>query len=828
MSTVQPARSAHTAAWSALVALLLGLFASQYLTLPKLRDLVVASTVKLPIEKAQSSALDVVKAGWRTALNGGDFLLLGALAAVALWMLVTELRSRRYSSMLADFDSRPRAMLLLLALLGIAATRYYLNRGAVFMGDATMHIEVSAAVAEHLRQLSLPIWSNYWYGGFPLLEHYAPLFFYVSGALTLLLGDIHTAIKTVLFVGHFGSMLTMYCFLSCAVPRRSHALLGALCYGLAFHHMHIILYRGDLHMALIYLIYPLLFLHFERYCRGQLDARQVFIRLAVTTFFLIIAHHAYAFFGLLFFGLYVLVRSAATPTRHAPLWRCVAPPYLALAGGALMATFLLLPAVMDQAWVRGMPGLPFEILVPTPPALGYLKAMLHWQILGDRKNIGYLGMTVAAFAVLGAAHALRQRIPTALALLAAGLYALFTLRSGMQYNVKNMNFVVFYAAALGGFAPAMLEHWRRAAAPHARASRVTVALLALLLLDLGPSTFQYVYRDQADFKDQMYARIRARDPNYRTLERQLIYRDAQGDQAAAFDPHMLGSVMPREPLASPFGWVHEAAGLSFGYLVEIGKQLHRELSDNQISARTLDGLYMSDVKYVTFRDRYQYFTPPLPASPDYTLADGLLELREARPLIAAPRLLPARNVPGYDPDNEIEARRYYDDQAFAYDNQDYARLVVPLLDVMGIDRHRGTAAAIPVLDRDAAELGAGTTPLTLDIKDFKVDIAHVALRYHASVDAFAQLSFSYFPFLDLRIDGLAVPFSRSAFNFIVLTLPAGEHLITLDARASPLRRKAFLITLAATLLVVLMPARLLAWLAAGGPRRQDLSRGQTP
>ena len=166
MSTVQPARSAHTAAWSALVALLLGLFASQYLTLPKLRDLVVASTVKLPIEKAQGSALDVVKAGWRTALNGGDFLLLGALAAVALWMLVTELHSRRYSSMLADFDSRPRAMLLLLALLGIAATRYYLNCGAVFMGDATMHIEVSAAVAEHLRQFSLPIWSNYWYNSF--------------------------------------------------------------------------------------------------------------------------------------------------------------------------------------------------------------------------------------------------------------------------------------------------------------------------------------------------------------------------------------------------------------------------------------------------------------------------------------------------------------------------------------------------------------------------------------------------------------------------------------------------------------------------------------
>jgi hypothetical protein len=828
MTTMSPRRASHTGAWSALVALLLGLFALQFITLPKLRDLVVAHSVKLHIEKAQGSALDVLKAGWRSALDGVDFALLAALAVIALWMLASEIYTRRYSRLLADLDTRPRAMLALLVLLAIATTRYYLNRGAVFMGDATMHIEVSAAVAEHLRELSLPVWSNYWYGGFPLLEYYAPLFFYVSGALTLVLGDIHSAIKAVLFLGHFGSMLTMYWFLSCATQRRTHALLGAMCYGLAFHHMHIILYRGDLHMTLIYLIYPLLFLHVERYMRAQLDARQVFVRLAFTTFFLIIAHHAYAFFGLLFFALFVLVRSAATPARGAPLWRSVAPLYLGLAGGGLMATFLLVPAVLDQVWVRGMPGLPFEILIPTPPKPGFLKAMLRWQLIGDRKNIGYLGISIALFAVLGAAHTLRHRIPTALGLLLGGLYALFTLRAGMQYNVKNMNFVVFYSAALAAFAPALLEQWRNTLSFPARTSRITLALLALLFIDLGPTTVQYVYREQADFKEQMYTRIRALDANYRTIERQLIYRDGEQDSEAAFDPHMLGSVMPREPLASPFGWVHEAAGLSFGYLVEIGKQMHRELARNELSARTLDGLYLSGVKYITFRDRYQYFSPPLPAAPDYSLSDGLLQVATARPLIASTRLIAADTVPGYQPGNEIEARQYHDDQAFAYANQDYARLVVPLLDAMGIDRQRGTAAAIPVLGTEGAESTSGSAPLTIDILDYRVNIAHMTLQYRANTAAFAQLCFTYFPYLDLQVDGQAVPFSRSAFNFIVLAIPAGEHVITLKARVSPLRRHAFLITLAATLLVMLMPARLLVRLAGGGSYRPDLSRGLTP
>ncbi|MBK8960333.1 MAG: hypothetical protein IPM80_18440 [Proteobacteria bacterium] len=823
------ARGGLALGFASLTALVLGLFGVQFLTLPKLRDLVVEHTTRVHIATAQGSALDVIKQGWRDALGVQDLLLVTALGLLALWMLSSEMRTRRYSNLLAALDLRPRLMLALVALLGVGVTRYYINSGAVFMGDATMHVEVSAAVAEHLRHWSLPIWSNYWYGGFPLLEYYAPLFFYLSGALNLVLGDIHSAVKTVLFLGHFGSMLTMYWFLSRAVERPSHALIGALCYGLAFHHMHIILYRGDLHMTLVYLIYPLLFLHAEDYFNGAIDARRLFVRMALTSFFLIIAHHAYAFFGLLFFALFVLVRGALATAPATAAWRRLAPPYLGLAGGALMATFLLVPAVMDQAWVRGMPGLPFEILVPTPPRAGFLKAMLKWQIVGDRKNIGYLGLSVAAFAVIGACHAWRRRVPTALGLLAAGLYALFTLRSGMQYNVKNMNFVVFYSAALAAFAPAMLERWRAAIPAPGRAPRVTVALMAILALDLGPSTFQYIYRDQIDFKERMYARIRTLDPNYRTIERQLIFRDPQSpeqESAAAFDPHMLGSVMPRAPLASPFGWVHEAAGLSFGYLVEIGKQMHRELAQNTLSGATLDGLFMSGVKYITFRDRYQYFTPPLPPSPDYTLDDGLLELRHARPLIAAPRLVRADDIAGYDPSNEIETRRYYDDQAFAYDNDDYAKLVTPLLDAMSIDRRHGTAKAIPVLDREAATAApAGDAALDIEILDFKVDMTHVALRYRANIDSFGQLSFTYFPFLELRVDGQPVAFSRSAFNLIVLALPAGEHLVTLDARASPLRRNAFLITLAATLLVLLTPARMLNGLAVGGARKPGFSRG---
>ena len=809
MNTAAPPRS-HTLAWAGLLLLVVSLFANQLLTLPKLRDLVVADTFKLHIGAAQGAAMDILKSGWRSVIGPADWLVLCLVVAITLWMVVSELRTRRYSSLLATLESRPRGMLMLLVLLGIGVTRYYLNRGAVFMGDATMHLEVSAAVAEHVRRLSAPVWSNYWYGGYPMLEFYAPLYFYVTGTLTALLGDLHSATKLVLWASHLGSMVTMYLFLATATARRGDALLGALCYGLAFHHMHIILYRGDLHMSLVYLIYPLLFLHVESHLRGALGLRAVFLRLALTTFALIIAHHAYAFFGLVFFSLYLLVRCGCDASRRVSLVRAVAPLFLALAGGATMAAFLLLPAVSDQAWVRGMPGLPFMILVPTPPHGGFLRAMVHWQLIGDRKNIGYLGISIAVFAVLGALHAWRRRDVTALGLLAAGLYALFTLRSGFQYNVKNMNFVVFYSAALAGFAPGWLAARRPAWAGDAR---LPLALVALALLDLGPTTFQYVYRDNIDFKEQMYARIRAIDSNYRTIERQLIFHDPAGDPRLSFDPHMLGSVMPKEPLSSPFGWVHEAAGLSFGYAAEMTKQMHRELHDNQLSQSSLDGLYLLGVKFVSFRDRSHYFSPPLPASPDYTLHDGLLELRDARPLIAAPRLVRTTDIAGFGPHNATAPRAYHDDQTFDYDNADYARLVAPLLDAMHIDRANGTAAVIPVQELDGPSLGDGAPKV--DIDSFKVDIDSASIGYHAASASYAQLSFTYFPYLDVRLDGQPLSFARSGFNLLAVQLPAGRHLITIEARVSPLRQTAFLITLAATCLVVLMPAGILHRLAGG-------------
>ncbi|MGE0384300.1 MAG: 6-pyruvoyl-tetrahydropterin synthase-related protein [Gammaproteobacteria bacterium] len=811
-----PPATAHRGPVALLAALAAALLVNQYLTLPKLRDIVVAGAASVHIERAQAGALDLIRAHWHEHLGVADLAAAAALAAIVLAMVAAELRARWFSGLLAHLERRPAAMLALVAFLAALATRYYLNFGSVFMGDATMHVATSGTVAAHLRQGTAPLWSNAWYGGYPMLEFYAPLYFYVTGVLTALSGDVHLATKLVLWLAHVASVLSMYLFLRAALQRRAHALVGALGYGLAFHHMHIILYRGDLHMSLVYAIYPLPFLHLERYLNGRTTPRAAFLATAFTATALIIAHHAYAFFGLVFFGVYLLVRTRAAAAGAAAA-RTVALFGLALAGATLASAFLLVPVLIDQADVRGMPGLPFEILVPTLPRPGMLVAMLNWSVIGNRVNIGYLGLSIAALAVAGSVHAVRARRPAGMALLAAGLYALLTLRGGVQYNVKNMNFVVFYCAALAGFAPAALEAWwnrRRGAVPgEPGRARLALALCALIALDLGPSTFQDVYREGDEFKQSMYARIRARDPAYKTIERQLIQYEPGTDQRRSFDPHMLGTVMSDEPLATPFGWVHEAAGRVFGYNAEMAKQLHRELHADRISERSLQGLYLMGVKFLTFRDRSRYYSPPLPYSPDYTLDRGLLELRHASPLIAAPRLVTAGDVPGYDPSNVIETRRYFDDATFAYDNDGYDRLVAPLLDAMRIDRHTGIAAAIPVVDHPGARAGVGGA-LSLRVDAFSAGLERIRIRYTSGAPAFAQLAYAYFPYLDVRVDGRPVEFWRSAMGQLVMDLPAGAHEITVRGRASPVRRASFLFSLAAAAALLSIPAGALRRLAA--------------
>ena len=284
------------------------LFAIQYITLPRIKDFVLSSSLNDHTDAIRQNAVKLFIDHWATVLTPFDLFMICLLFFFLLALVFFELLANGLSVFLSHFSSKPKALTLFLLLTSILITRYYLNPGNVFMGDSETYTVRSWMVAEHLKNMQFPVWSNYWYGGFPLLQYYAPLLFVVIAVLNLIFQDIDVATKLVLWTSHVGSVFVMFYFLREVTRNDLSSLLGSLAYALLFHRIHIVLYQGDLHLSLVFLLYPLIFLILEKYLNGRFPARKAFLLFSFAASALILTHHAYAFFGLVFVAVYLLVR----------------------------------------------------------------------------------------------------------------------------------------------------------------------------------------------------------------------------------------------------------------------------------------------------------------------------------------------------------------------------------------------------------------------------------------------------------------------------------------------------------------------------------------
>jgi hypothetical protein len=551
----------------------------------------------------------------------------------------------------------------------------------------------------------------------------------------------------------------------------------------------------------------------ERILDPRFRTKSSFLSLTALVFLMIFNHQGYAFFGLIFLSLYVLVRVATTSGAPIDKLRQLSLFGFAATGALLLSIFLLVPFVLGMNDVRGMPGTPYGFLIPNPRAPLLLLPMFRWSPIGRVENVGYMGLSIGLFAVLGAAYGMRRRSSVPMSLAFAAAASLFMSRNFEQYNIKNANFFMFFLAALAAFAPMALEESRRlrflarwresfgAAFP----ARLTLALLALLALDLGPTTFHSVYREGYDFKEKMYAHLRELDDDARVIEHQRLHYSPDEDPRKRFDKFKLGTPSAHTRIFTPLGFFHEGAGKSFGYNIEIVKSLHRDLMTGCVSDLTAEGLYLMGVKFVIFRDRYRYFSPKLEPSDSFTLQDDVLTLRQSTPLIFSTQVVTTEDVAGFDRGNPIDTRRYFDPETYDYSGRLFRELVVPLLETMEIDRERGVARRLVARDGDLPKSSLDPDDLSVSVKDFEIEIDRTSIRYWSSADAIGQLSLNYFPFLDVRVDGVPIAFRPSATNTILAPLPAGDHVLTVRGRASSLRTTTFWISVGVLVLLLALP-----------------------
>ncbi len=127
----------------------------------------------------------------------------------------------------------------------------------------------------------------------------------------------------------------------------------------------------------------------------------------------------------------------------------------------------------------------------------------------------------------------------------------------------------------------------------------------------------------------------------------------------------------------------------------------------------------------------------------------------------------------------------------------------PLAREMSIDRESGAAAFTPILagegPRGNSALSGGA--LTASVSNHSMESQYVRMDYELSSTAYLQLSYSYYPYLRVRIDGAEVETFPTAFGLIGLQSPAGSHTLEIVPYLSPFRRVVLVINLAALLLL---------------------------
>lgn len=757
----------------------------QFTTLERVKHILLGD----PEARAQQLRLSEVASALLQALQPTDWLLAALLVSIFGFLIFHEVRRGRLSEELAHVLSDGRRTVILLAVIAVAASRFYIAPGEFSSGDSSLHLSRVWAASESFAEGHWPSWTFYSYGGFPLLQFYGPLFFILNGGIALLTGNIPWVVKISLFALHAGSAFPMYAWMRSAHLPRGAALLGGTAYVLSFQHTHTVLWTGALPVSLIYFFFPALLLGMEKVLAHHGSPRWILMAAGATAG-MVLSHHGYAAWALQLAVLYLLARWILSSPR--PGFAGVLKAALGLSGGLLACSGFLWPLLAEGKWVYQPTGLP--LLLPGVPPGSVLEKALLWRNLWSGWTVAYMGVTVVAFAVIGAVIGwIRRGESVAHNVLAvASVVALvsipFLAQTGRMANLL----LPFLAFLCGG----VVLLGRRV-----RPGRLALVALALMLVDLGPTTIQAAFRPERDFlRGGMKDAARVVNPH-----RTLTGHFTQGDTKYFNWQRGQGT-----GLILPGGGYVQGAPRSLNGITALVDELNA--AGDTLSGLQMDMLYLWDVGGLFVASREGLITPVWgePAAPGTSL------LRPVSPILYAPYVAVAVDDTLSRLDEVPLLDRYK--TAGTGPRASYRRRMIRWVGGMGIDRDARRAEMIFVTADEVARLAARgearietphrfTSPpdpeslrrrgpeVSLKNSEYDVEMRKVRITYtlaHPSNPdspggkyyrdlrfGYLRLAFSWYPSLRVLVDGSPVTPARSLFGAIIVPAMGGTHIIEL-------------------------------------------------
>ncbi len=748
--------------------------------------------------------------------GAADASLLLLILSVGILLIGMEWRRRRLSVFFEHVFASERRTVVFLVLGSLILVRFYFAKGEFAHGaDTHLHVTYAWLAATSMTQGEVPIWTHYFCNGTPYLQFYGFLFYYLVGLVNLALQAPFLSIKFVLGAAHALSGLGVYLFVRRLTGSRQAGFVAGLAYVLSFWHTQQVLIMGRLPLSLFYALLPLPFFFWEG-LRNHPNRLAQAIGGGIALGCLHVTHPGYGFWATFFLMLYAVVRYRMTRSEDTPF--SIRHGLLLFGGGTLLGAYLTVPMYLE----RGLTGLHAGFYMSDFPAPTW-RHLLLWSNYRfrlfqaqDHWYGGYLGMSLVAIALWGLVRIVRsERVEVRASGLPIGICLIGSLLLVFGYRwpvlkslgvVQAMNasryllFVVFFVAVLVGLFAAARAAGRK------RPVGVFVAILVVVLADLGPTTFQQPYRSPglaSKIGPRALQDLR-RDPNAWPVAKPLplqhhpVYRRFR-EELATYEDGQLPSyrlfhtthkiyyhfIIPwlalRTGLATPLDTFTQYPLSVPAFVRRFQDMLHLSLQRLEEGAGLNEmpgydiiraGFFLMNTRHLLYSDseRDQIFHEEFP---------------EASPVVVSSKIsgwpYPVRELDrararsGSDVD-EREARRM---QSLALSN------FVKLLRAMNVDVGNRTCTQILVMDGHVKE-DLGTSP-RVEVLAHRVWNQRVELVVRASAACFARLAYTAYPHQRITLNGRDLRPYTTAGRFVALKLGPGESRIVLEPTLSPLR-----------------------------------------
>jgi len=766
------------------------LFCFQYLTLEKFNALSPGISYLSIFH-----FYEVVRA--TVPLSFFDGFLLICIISVSFFFLVLQFWKKRLTQFLVPIFASETKTLLLFLCTSFVLVRFYFARGNLnWAADASIHISLSYLASLSFSQGEWPIWTNLMGAGTPHFQFYGFLFYYLVGLLNQLLADLPLTIKISLAMGHITSGLGMYLFVRLLTHSRKSAFLGGLAFVLCFWHTQQVLIMGRLQLSLFYALlpWPFYFLERLRLPRARMQAASAG---ALTLGSLAFTHPGYGFWATFLFGLYGVLRLSGF--RHRKDLPKISAYFLGLlVCGIAFGAFLTLGMLCE----RGGTGLQSGIRIISPgPTWHHVLVWSNFRFwllpmpdFDYHWNGGYLGLSLVLLSLAGLIGLFLPRFHwrinpllaswtcLAVALLLTFAHNLPPLRNLAVVQAfpggRYLLFVAFFLALTTGVGSRVLSS-------RGRGEKIIPFLIILLLVDLGPTTFQHPYipsREEgvqfSEFKKkaQVFHQT-GQFPDYR-----LFW--AHGGIYAFFAN---GYLLFSGQTPTPHGLLNGDLKTVVDFADPLERYISYRMKDLKPGAHwssienwkeILGGLRMLNIRHLL-------------VTPDRGNDIRVFDLPDNTPILISPKAATYPAEKWGSNFNPQFFQEFLSAQEVSHEadlNLDIWRKIAPVFWViqkMDVPPVGMTCESIVIRDF-AGEPNLATQPRATLI-DHQVRHQRVDLKVRISAPCYARLAYSFSPHLRVTVDGKPVVPQETAGHFIALLLKAGEHHIVLEPHLSPLR-----------------------------------------